>query len=96
MSTFRLPRGRPVLDIGSFARRGLGRTDRLSPAQIEHISRTVRRVPEVMIKVSGGGTTSGAVAAHFEYIDRRGELDIETDDGDTLHGKSAANNLTGN
>ena len=93
MSTFRLQRGEPLLDIASYARRGPGRTDRLSPAQIEHIARTVRRVPEVMIKVSGGGTSCGAVAAHFNYIDRRGELDIETDDGDRRHGKTVAMDL---
>ena len=93
MSTFRLQRGEPLLNISSYARRGPGRTDRLSPAQIEHIARTVRRVPEVMIKVSGGGMTSGAVAAHFKYIDRHGELDIETDDGDRLHGKNVALDL---
>ena len=93
MSTFKLKRGEPLLDISSYARRGPGRTDRLSPAQIEHIARTVRRVPEVMLKVSGGGATPGAVAAHFKYIDRRGELDIETDDGDRLHGKSVAMDL---
>ena len=93
MSTFRLQRGEPLLNISSYARRGPGRTDRLSPAQIKHIARTVRRVPEVVIKVSGGGTSSGAVAAHFKYIDRRGELDIETDDGDRLHGKNVALDL---
>ena len=81
MSTFKLQRGEPLLDISSFAKRGPGRTDRLTPTEIEHIARTVRRDPEVMVKVSGGGASPKAVAAHFKYIDRRGELDIETDDG---------------
>ena len=86
MSTFRLYAGQPLLDIASYARWAPGRIDRLSPAQVEHIARTVRRVPEVVIKVSGGGTSFGAVAAHFKYIDRRGELDIETDEGAQLKG----------
>lgn len=78
--------GQPLLDIASYGRRGPGRRDQLSPAQIEQIARTVRRVPEVMVKVSGGGTNPKAVAAHFKYIDRHGELELETDDGESLRG----------
>lgn len=76
--------GQPLFDLVSFGRRGPGRTDGLSLAQVEQIARTVRRVPEVMLKVSGGGTTPKAVIAHLKYIDRHGELDIETDDGEKL------------
>lgn len=46
--------------------------------------RTVRRVPEVMVKVSGGGTSKKAVIAHFKYLNRRKEFEIETDDGEQL------------
>jgi hypothetical protein len=46
-----------------------------------------------MVKVSGGGTSSGAVAAHFRYIDRRGQLEIETDDGEPLRGKGVEKDL---
>jgi hypothetical protein len=85
--------GLPLLDISSYARRGPNRRDRLSAAQVEQVARTVRRVPEVMVKVSGGGTSSGAVAAHFRYIDRRGQLEIETDDGEPLRGKGVEKDL---
>jgi len=37
-----------------------------------------------MVKVTGGGTKVGAVAAHFGYISRKGELTIETDEGDRI------------
>jgi len=57
---------------------------RFSRAQIDQISRTVRRTPEVMVKVTGGGTRRGAVAAHFAYISRRGALEIETDYGERI------------
>jgi hypothetical protein len=78
----RLPRdGRPLLDLISFGRTIPGR---FTPAQIDHIRRTVHRVPEVMVKVTGGGTKVGAVAAHFAYISRKGELTIETDEGDHI------------
>ncbi len=57
---------------------------RFSLAQIAQITRTVSRTPEVMVKVTGGGTRRGAVAAHFAYISRRGALEIETDEGERI------------
>jgi hypothetical protein len=80
----------PAFDLVSYGRRGSGRPARFTPEQIAQIARTVGRAPEVMVKVSGGGKTTGAVAAHFRYIDRHGELDIETDDGERLQGKDVA------
>ena len=57
---------------------------RFSVAQVTQITRTVSRTPEVMVKVTGGGTKKGAVAAHFGYISRRGALEIETDEGEFI------------
>lgn len=71
---------RPLLDVASYGRRGLGRPN-LTEGQIQHISRTVRRVPEVMIKVSGGARSVRGVADHLNYIGREGEGLVETDDG---------------
>jgi len=76
----------PFLDLASYGRWGPGRDQFLLPAQIEHIARTVRRTPEVMVKISGGGQSDKAVAAHFKYLNRR-DFEIETDDGDQLRGK---------
>jgi hypothetical protein len=82
--------GRRWLDIGSYARRGPGRRERLSPAQVELIARTVHRTPEVMVKVlNREGKGLGAVARHIDYLTRKGELAIETDDGERLKGKGA-------
>lgn len=86
--------GRPLLDIATYARRGPGRSDRLSPGEIELISRTVRRMPEVMVKVlTRGGQNLGAVRKHFEYLNRKGEFEIETDDGQRLAGKGVEKEL---
>jgi hypothetical protein len=86
--------GRPLLDIRSLARRGPGRRDHLSPAEIELITRTVNRTPEVMVKVlTRGGQDLGAVRRHLEYLDRKGELEIETDDGQKLSGKGVEREL---
>jgi hypothetical protein len=46
--------GRPLLDVFSFGRPGA--SGRFTPAQIEQIRRTVGRVPEVIVKVTGGAT----------------------------------------
>lgn len=81
----RVPReSRVLLDIFSAARSGPPGSVRFTPTQVEQISRTVRRVPEVMVKVTGGATRTGAVSAHVSYISRKGQLEIETDDGDRI------------
>jgi hypothetical protein len=44
-----------------------------------------------MVKMlNQGGTSLGAVRRHIQYLDRGGELVIETDDGEPLKGKGAA------
>ena len=83
----------PALDIVSYGRRGPGHPAVFTPAQVAQIARTVRRTPEVMVKVSGGGSTPGAVAAHFQYVSRNCELDMETGDGDRMHGKDEVKSL---
>ena len=84
---------RPLLDIASYARRGPERRIHLSPAEVAQIGRTVSRVSEVMVKVTKGATSSAGVRAHLEYIDRHGDLEIETDDGQTLEGKGVEQEL---
>ena len=73
--------GPPFLDLFSGGRRGPPESARFTAAQIEQIRRTIRRVPEVMVKVTGGGRRVGAVGAHLAYISQQGRLDLETDDG---------------
>jgi hypothetical protein len=87
--------GRSLFDISSHGGRGPARHDRLSPAEIALISRTVYGVPEVMVKVTGGGgaATARGVNAHFSYISRKGELEIETDEGERLTGRGAGQRL---
>ena len=85
-ATVRPRSDRALLDIRSIARRG--RQDRIALlAQVEQIARTVGRVPEVMVKVSGGAKSIRGAIAHLQYIDRRGKLEIETDEGLSLKGK---------
>jgi hypothetical protein len=46
-----------------------------------------------MVKVTGGGTKVGAVAAHFSYTSRKGEFAIETDEGERIVSRDAQKDL---
>jgi hypothetical protein len=84
----------PLLDVASYARRGPGRRDRLSPAEIDQVRRTVSRAPEVLVKVlSGGQPTAKGARQHLEYVGRDGELELETDAGDRLTGEDVAQRI---
>lgn len=88
--TFRVPgEGVPLLDIVSLGRGGpRGSGGRLTTEQIEHIRRTVQRAPEVVVKVLGRNSNDlKAAANHLDYIGRKGELELETDDGERLQGR---------
>jgi hypothetical protein len=84
----------PLFDVASHARRGPGRRDRLTPTQVEQIRRTVGRAPEVMVKVlTRGAVTTANVRRHAEYIGRRGDVDVEMDDGQRLNGGEVGERL---
>ncbi|GHH19817.1 hypothetical protein GCM10008023_26990 [Sphingomonas glacialis] len=51
------------------------------------LARVVRGAPEVVVKVTGRQKGGGHVKAHLDYIGRKGEIDIETRDGEILTSK---------
>ena len=53
----------------------------------------VRRAPQVMVKVTGGGRGMAAIAAHFRYIAKGGRLPFEDDRGVVSEGKEALRDL---
>jgi len=53
----------------------------------------LRRAPQVMVKVTGGGRGMAAIAAHFRYIAKAGRLQFEDDRGVTREGKEALSDL---
>jgi hypothetical protein len=75
----------PILNIAGYGRAA----PPLTPRQVKQISLTVRRVPEVMVKVSGGARTLHGVEQHLAYIGRAGELELEMDTGQVAVGKGA-------
>ena len=81
-------------DLFSYGRRGPEHQDHLSPAEVAQIARTAHRAPEVMVKVLNRGATDlGAVRRHRNYIGRKGEVELETDDGRSLVGPDAGGDL---
>ncbi|HVO23479.1 MAG TPA: conjugal transfer protein TraS [Candidatus Margulisiibacteriota bacterium] len=53
----------------------------------------VRRAPQVMVRVTGGGRGMAAIAAHFRYISKDGRLPFEDDRGITREGMDALRDL---
>jgi hypothetical protein len=91
--TIRLPRsdeGGMLLDIASYGRAGPAYITRL---ELEHIERTVRRTPEVLVKVSGGARTLAGVERNLRYIGRSGRLALESDSGVRVGGKGIESEL---
>jgi hypothetical protein len=85
---------RPLLDIASYGRRGAGNRLHLSQEEIQVLSRTARRTPEVMVKVlTKGGQDLKAVGRHLAYISREGDVEIETDDGRRVSGEGTEQEL---
>ena len=73
--------GPPFVDLVSHGRAASRVSRGFTQAYIQQIRRTVSRVPEVMVKVTGGGRKVHAVAEHLSYISHHGELELETDEG---------------
>ena len=82
----------PLLNVASYGRRGPEHRPP-SKAKIAHISWTVRRVPEVVVKVSGGARSLRGVGQHLDYIGREGRGEVQTDDGERLQGKGFERDL---
>ncbi len=57
------------------------------------IEATVRRAPQVMVKVTGGGRGMKAIAAHLCYISKNGRLEIEDDRGVVEQGRDALKDI---
>lgn len=68
---------------------GGGNQARMSGCAVMTVDRTSRRVPEVMVRITGRQHGGGHVLANFAYISRLGhgpekELGLETSDGEVL------------
>lgn len=59
----------------------------------EQLGRIIRKAPEVMVKVSGGGKGMIRIKAHFDYISRNGEVALENEAGQTIQGRESVMDL---
>jgi type IV secretory pathway VirD2 relaxase len=55
--------------------------------------RVARRVPEVMVKITGRTRDAGHLQRHLDYISRNGKLVLEGPDGERLEGRAAVRTL---
>lgn len=80
------------------------RTQRLSRTSLrdeaermrEQLTRTLRRTPEVMIKITNKASSAqgiGAVRRHLRYISRNGQVELEDQNGDCITGTEAVRDL---
>jgi hypothetical protein len=84
----------PLFDPVSYGRGSPRRGRPLSISEIKLITRTVGRTPEVMLKViNKGSSSSEAVQGHLGYIGRKGEVELEADDGEILQDEHVGNAL---
>ena len=52
------------------------------PATRKKLAMTTKRVPEVMVKITGGGKNMNHIEASIKYISRDGEVEIEDENGE--------------
>jgi hypothetical protein len=92
---FRIRDAEPLLDIVSYGRGSPQASgSRLTRAQMDHIRRTVQRVPEAVVKVLPRDSNDlNSAGAHLNYIGRYGKLALEADDGEQLQGKKIGKSL---
>lgn len=83
----RMPFGKKVQAAGA------ARTTTTAKSARATLSRTVRKAPEVMVKISGGGKCMKAIKAHMDYISRNGEVALEDENGKVIQGKEAVRDL---
>ena len=87
---FRVPREQPGgINPGSFGRKSNVAGLPSIGGWASQMSASAAGASEVMVRITGGGRDADGVQAHMEYIDRHGKLEVETDHGEVLQGKTA-------
>jgi len=80
----------PKLRPGGRTRQAGGYRSRVTASTVRATVRAVlRRSPEVMVKVTGGGRGMRAIRAHLNYISRRGTVPLVDERGERLTGHSS-------
>ncbi len=69
------------------------RTAQRAQAVRDRVGRTVRKVPEVMVKIYSSCRGMKQVGRHIDYISRKGQIDLEDQDGMILRGQDRLKDL---
>jgi len=94
MTGFKLPaRGasRPVAKGGAVAAGAAVTAD--ANAIRSKLGSIVRRTPQVVVKISGGGKGVKHIKAHLDYITRNGKLEAENQAGEVIEGRQGLSDL---
>lgn len=59
----------------------------------EALVRTAKKMPEVMVKISGGGKDMRGIKAHMDYISRNGDVPLQDETGQAIEGREAVREL---
>lgn len=71
----------PSTSVGAEGTRASAPNNDGAQARLTMLRAVARKHPEVMVKISGTNTGSGALRAHLSYLQRRAEGDIEDEHG---------------
>lgn len=83
----------PLLKASGGKSRMVQSTAQRAQAVRDRLSRTVRKVPEVMVKITSACKGMTQIGRHIDYISRKGEIDMEDQDGLILRGKDRLKDL---
>jgi len=72
---------------------GASRRRRAAAIRARIVATVVRRAPQVMVKVTGGGRGMKAIAAHFRYISKNGRLPMEDERGQRVSGSGSVREM---
>lgn len=54
---------------------------------------TLKKHPEVMVKITSSGKSIGQIKSHLDYISRNGEVGLEDQDGNLIEGRESVRDL---
>lgn len=82
------------LTTTGLSRKAKAKGSHAAPVRIANtLKNTLKRTPEVMVKISGGGKSFQHVKAHLDYISRNGQVTIEDQSGDVFSGRDDLKDL---
>lgn len=55
----------------------------------------LKRAPQVMVKITGGGRGMARIGAHLSYISRNGSIELENERGEHIEGREGLSDLRG-